>query len=120
MGNVKRRSIICYAVTAAIFLIVALWGIFALNPGDALGYSLLNFYLVMPLTSLVAGIFMGALQTRTKWIYPAVFGVLGVLIPNAVFSFTWSFVVLFFSLIPALAGVFAGCVVLRIRRGRRG
>jgi EamA domain-containing membrane protein RarD len=115
VGNVKRRSIICCGSTALVFLLVALWGVFALNPGDALGYSLLNFYLIMPVTSLVAGAFMGALKTRLKWIYPVVFGALGVLVPCAVFGSLWSVISLFFAFIPALAGVLVGSVILKIR-----
>lgn len=115
MNTTKRHYIICYGSTICIFLIIALWGMFGSIDGDALGYSILNFYLIMPLTSMINGLILGIKNIYLKWMFPVLFGILGFLIPRFVFG-SWDGIALIFSFIPALLGVSAGTLISKVRK----
>jgi len=114
----KKITKLCYGITAGIFLVLLLWGILGSITGNELGYSLLSFYLIMPLTSLVIGIIIGIKNGYLKWLYPFVFGIFSLLVPRIIFGSWNSFdaIELFFSFIPALVGVGIGTLIGKIRK----
>lgn len=119
MNTSKKLSIISYGITACIFLVIALWGMFGSITGNEMGYCILNFYLIMPITSLIIGIIMGIKGTYLKWLYPILFGICGFIIPCLVFGFgSFDMIAVFFSFIPALLGVFIGFIIGKVR-GRK-
>jgi uncharacterized membrane protein YeaQ/YmgE (transglycosylase-associated protein family) len=77
-------------------------GIF-LTAGDEMGYCILDFYIIMPLTTLIISIIMTAKRAYLFWLYPIVFGILGILIPYLVFG-TFDIISIFFAFVPALIG----------------
>ncbi|MDR3120980.1 MAG: hypothetical protein LBU58_06565 [Clostridiales bacterium] len=117
MNTAKRHSIICYGITICIFVIIALWGmgIFGSITGDEMGYSILSFYLIMPLTSITVGLIMGIKGLYWKWPYPVLVGILGFIIPRFVFGVS-EIITLFSSFIPALLGVSIGTLIRKVRK----
>ena len=107
-GN-RKTAAICYGISAAVFLLIYFWGEFWLCPGDELGYSLLSFYLIMPLTAFIISAVLSAKNCVFLWLYPVVFGILGFLIPFAVFV-SLGPIMFCLALIPSLLGILAGSV----------
>ena len=113
-----KISIISYGVSALIFLAIGLWGIF-LPEGDEMGYVLLNFYIIMPLTTLIASIIISMKKGYLFWLYPVFVGLLSIIIPFVVFS-TFDEVDLFFAFFPALIGLIIGLIGNKIKLSVRG
>jgi hypothetical protein len=126
MTATKKFTIICYGITFAVFLAILLWGFFGSITGNELGFSLLNFYLLMPVTSFVMALILGIIVPpikpcasrrsfqRMKWLYPVIFGACGFAIPSVIFGST-DLICLFFSFVPALIGLGIGQLVSRLR-----
>ncbi len=110
----KKVSALCYGITFLVFLAIFLWGTFGVPPGDEMGFSLLNFYLLMPCVSFVAALVLGAQNARAKWIYPIFAGILGFAVPALVFGGV-DWISLFFSFIPSVAGLGIGVFVRALR-----
>ncbi len=87
-----------------------------MNRGDEMGFSVLNFYIIMPLVSFITALIVGIKDAYMKWVYPVVFGVYGLFIPVLIFN-SFDFIALFFSFIPALAGVGIGWLINK-KKGR--
>jgi len=124
MSANKKLSVIGYGITAFIFLMLTLWlmGVFGSYTGDEIGVWFLSMYITMPITSLVIGIILGVKGTFLKWLYPFVFGIYAVLLPdlvsfrfNSSFNFYFKVSTLFIVFIPALLGVFAGALINKFR-----
>lgn len=92
-------------------------GLFFLSPGDEMGYSILNFYLLLPLTALICSLLLGLRSHWMKWLAPVLFGLLGWLLPWAVFHATDA-MFLMLTFVPALIGLLTGRLVCRIRKKR--
>lgn len=114
-ASIKKVSIVSYGVSFGIFVIIALWGKLFLKSGDEIGYVLMNFYFIMPMLSLAIGIVLGVKDAYLKWAYPIVFGILGIVIPAFVFSNSWDWISIFFSLIPASLGLVIGVLINKSR-----
>lgn len=113
-----RKHTASIAATAAfvtITLIIWLWGIFFLQPGDEMGYSLLNFYFFLPLTALICSIIIGKRQTRAKWFIPLLFGAIGGVLPYAVFH-SFDMIFLLFAFVPSVIGLMAGIFIRKIKK----
>ena len=116
--NSKKIFYICGGITFFIFLIIFIWGIF-LNSGDEMGYAVLSFYIIMPVTSFVMALILSISNAYFKWLYPIIFGLIGFFIPPIVFKGSWGWIALFFSMIPALLGLAIGLIIqLIIQKGR--
>lgn len=113
--NSQHLSKIIYGLSFFVFLVISLWGMFFLDPGDEMGYVILNFYIIMPLTSFIMGIILTVKNETLKWEYPVIFGLFGVIIPIAVFNGSWDWISLFFSLIPGFIGLFIGLLINKFR-----
>lgn len=114
--NIKNLSKIIYGLSFLIFLIIFLWGILFLDNGDEMGYVVLNFYIIMPLTSLIMAIILGMKDGNLKWGYPIIFGILGIIIPALVFKGSWDWISIFFSLIPGFIGLLIGLLINKYKR----
>ena len=104
-------AITAFVTVAAIGLIE---GLFFLQPGDEMGYAIFYFYLFMPLAALVCTGILGAKKGKIKWFAPFLFGVIGGLLPWAVFHST-NLIFVFFAFIPSLIGVLSGNIILYVR-----
>ncbi len=118
MISTKRLSVICYCVTFFIFLAIFLWGMLGLTSGDEMGFSVLNFYLIMPGISFVAALLLGIKDAYMKWLYPIFAGIPGFIIPFLIFGST-NMVSLFFSFIPSVIGLGIGLLVWKIRSSNK-
>ncbi|MCB2294769.1 hypothetical protein LGK95_14815 [Clostridium algoriphilum] len=109
INSSKKISLLCYGVSALFFFTIGLWGVF-LSAGDEMGYCLLNFYIVMPLTTLIASLIISLKKGYLFWFYPVFVGLLGIIIPFVVFS-TFDGIDLFFAFFPALIGLIIGLII---------
>ncbi|MBU3102059.1 MULTISPECIES: hypothetical protein [Clostridium] len=109
INSSKKISIICYGISALIFGAIYILGVF-LSEGDEMGYCLLNFYIVMPLTTLIVSLIISIKKGYLFWCYPVFVGLLGIIIPFAVFS-TFEMLSLFFAFFPALIGLIIGIII---------
>ncbi|MCB2305663.1 hypothetical protein LGL08_00345 [Clostridium estertheticum] len=112
MNNInssKKISIICYGISALIFGAIYIFGVF-LSDGDEMGYCLLNFYIVMPLTTLIVSLIISIKKGCLFWCYPVFVGLLGIIIPFAAFR-TFEMLSLFFAFFPALIGLIIGMII---------
>ncbi|MGH4051539.1 MAG: hypothetical protein ACREVX_09320 [Clostridium sp.] len=109
INSQKRISIMCYGFSALVFFAIGLQGIF-LAAGDEIGYCVLDFYIIMPLTSLIASLIISMKNGYLFWFYPIFFGLLGIMIPFLVFR-TFDGIDLFFAFFPALIGLIIGLII---------
>ncbi len=117
MVSSKRLSLICFCATFFVFLTIFLWGIFGLTSGDEMGFSVLNFYLIMPSVFFAAALLLGIKNAYMKWAYPVFAGILGFIVPSLVFSgINW--ISLFFSFFPSMIGLGIGTLVWKLRARR--
>lgn len=114
MDSRKRVSIVGYGITLLTFIVILLFCKFYMKPGQEMGYTILNFYIISPAISFVVGLNMGILNAYLKWIYPIFSGLFcfAVLI---IFPGSWDWICLFFSLIPALLGLLIGFKIWKVR-----
>lgn len=80
VNNIKGRGkfyLLVYFLVWAISIAIFWLG----GKSDAMGYSLLVFFLVLPVTSLILSIFIGQDEkwTKSKWLMPIFFGVMHML-----------------------------------------
>lgn len=69
ISKIIKSNILYYYLTALVFtlLIVATFYIF---PFDAMGNSSLNFYIILPVVSLILGFLAGGAKSYAKWGFP--------------------------------------------------
>ena len=65
----------------------------------------------MPLVSLVSAFILGLKNASLKFLYPVLFGALGIIISAFIFMGTWDLISIVFSLVPALIGLVIGIFV---------
>lgn len=108
----RKHTITVAAIS--VFILVAIYilvyGMFFLQPGDEMGYSILCFYLGLPFTAFVCSIVAGVRESRIKWFLPLIFGVIGAILPFAIFQ-SMDMICVFFALIPSIIGLVIGVVV---------
>ncbi|OPJ60416.1 hypothetical protein [Clostridium oryzae] len=104
----KRISIIGYSISTVLFMIIAASGI-SLQGGDELGYYILNFYIIMPLSTVITAYFITLKKGYLFWLYPIYVGILGEVIPFLIFH-TFDIISLFFAFFPALLGLVIGII----------
>lgn len=102
----KNIGFISSIVAAVINILILVWG-FNINGGDEMGYSLIAFYAVMPITSLVTCIIMS--RNRFKGTIPVavILSAAAFLIPFAIFG-TFDWISVFFGLVPCIIGLSIG------------
>jgi len=106
---------VCNAVTLIIFIAVTIWGLLFLNPGDEMGYALLSFYLIIPVSSFVIAFILTKTNTNLIWLYPVVFGLFGFFIPTLIFHASWGWFAALYVAAPALLGLLIGSGIQKIR-----
>lgn len=74
--RIRTKAVIIAAVYLVIWtvLLITFW---TMQPADAMGYALLAFYLVLPVTTLVLSVAIGRDDAfgRSRWLVAIVFGV---------------------------------------------
>lgn len=92
-----------------IFCVIGLTGMF-LSAGDEIGYCVLNFYIIMPLITLIVSLIISMKIAYMFWFYHVFVGILGIIIPFVLFR-TFDEIALFFGFIPALIGLIIGLTI---------
>lgn len=106
-SNIKI-SIICYGISILIFGGIYREGV-VLKPGDEIGYCLIFFYAIMPISTFIVSLIITLKRGYLFWLYPIIFGVLAELISFEIFG-TYDIISLFFALIPAVVGLGIGLI----------
>ena len=95
---------------------VAIWALVIMTfwlggRSDAMGFSLVNFYLILPASTIIISIFIGSSDgwSNCKWLMLLFFGLMNMLAPYATFSLA-NMISLQFSLLrwPDLSGMLPG------------
>lgn len=105
----KRIAIICYGISLLIFLVIGLFGV-SLPAGDEMGYTVLNFYILMPLATSSISLIISFKRGCAFWLYPVFAVFSGAIISFAVFN-TFYMIDLIVTLIPALFGLVIGLFI---------
>ncbi|WP_294499965.1 helix-turn-helix transcriptional regulator [uncultured Gemmiger sp.] len=123
-GRLARRiTVLAYLVVWALVILVFWLG----GRQDALGYSLVNLYLVLPVTTLAVSVVMGLDEgwRGVRWLMLLLLGLLYMLVPYATFSLAnmASFgqlrlpeaAAMLPGILCAAAGMGIGCLVRRLK-----
>jgi hypothetical protein len=109
IGRSKIRiSMICYCASILVFVMIYISGVY-LKPGNEMGYCLLSFYLIMPLSTFIVAFIISMNRGYLFWFYPIFFGFFGEFIPYQIFR-SFDFIGLFFAFIPAVLGIMLGLI----------
>lgn len=104
---------------ATIWLAILIWGLFFLQSGDEMAYSLLTFYFALPITSLICCIVIGKKDTRIKYLIPFLFGFAGTILPSFISHCGFDEIHLYFSIIPSAIGLLIGISIKYFKKKRR-
>ncbi len=115
--NNRREIVKWILVFAFVAAIVLVWGKILLKPGDEMGYSILGFYIALPIVSLISSYKIARTSDTIKWGIPLLYGVVGYLIPYAVFG-TMDSIALVFCFIPASLGLLIGNIIIKRHGGK--
>ena len=111
MPNIRKTfTILCYAISFAIYTAILLWGVLGDHHGSFFGYGMLSFYLVLPATSFVYSLLSALMKIHLKWLYPFLFSAYGLMIPLIVFPNMFSDVWIF-CIVPAFLGYGIGMLL---------
>ena len=88
MGLGNKLKILQVGIYLAVWSIALLMFWFATQPDDAMGYSVLVFYLLLPIVTLNVSLFIGLDSGwgKGKWLMPLFFGVMYMLEGYGTFS----------------------------------
>lgn len=123
----RRITVLAYLVVWALVILTFWLG----GRQDAMGYALVNLYLVLPVTTLAASAAVGLDEgwRGIRWLMLLFFGVLYMLVPYATFSLAnmASFgqlrlpeaAAMLPGILCAAAGMGIGCLVRRLKQRRR-
>jgi len=110
-----KKVLLCYGVSILIYALILLWGI-SIDPMGLFGYVLISFYFLLPVTSFIFSLLLSITNSRTKWLYPFLFGAFGTAIAIIVLQrMSWILDVLPILIAPAFAGLVISLVIQKIR-----
>lgn len=115
MHNIALAAISVFLTFAVICLV---HGIFFLYSGDEMGYSILYFYLLMPLLAFICSLVTGMSKSNIKWSTPIVFGAVAYLLPLAVFHAS-DIIFIYTTIIPSILGLLIGVLCRYFRQKRK-
>ena len=116
--KVKDKSDVFSISVLVSYLVImgalVLFGMFGTAGSDAMGYSLLAYYVMLPVLSLIVAMMLGNRRHPVKWIAPVLFAGVGYVMPIPVFGTTECFTALM-AFVPALVGFVIGTASFAIR-----
>lgn len=83
--------------------------------GNEMGYSVLFFYILMPVSSFITNLLSSMLGGMMKYLFLIVYPILGVAMPIIIFASGYQSISLYFGLIPTVAGFIIGTFVKMMR-----
>ncbi|MBR3772213.1 MAG: hypothetical protein IKL07_08090 [Clostridium sp.] len=108
------HSMIIFGSYMVIMVALTLFGAYGMSGSDAMGYSFLTYYMVLPAGSFIAAMFLGNRRHPIKWIAPFIFAVVGYVMPLPVFGYSLLFNALM-AFIPAVIGFLIGLGIQAIQ-----
>ncbi len=113
--RLRRHSAAVAAATAfvVVFLALLVWSCF-MDGSDAMGYALIAFYLILPLSGLLCALWLGLKPGKIKWLAPVAFGLVAGLLPQLVFGYT-EFGFFGFIFLASLVGSVIGHIIYCIK-----
>ena len=121
---IKWIPILCYALVWGVSVAV-FW---CSDPSDAMGYSLVFLWIVLPAAAFAASIFAGMLFQKAKWFFPPAFGLFYMLAEYATFSTANNltfhrvnppeFILLFIGTAISLLGVWIGHLIQKKKKAK--
>lgn len=106
MASIKKWF--WFALNIIVFLGILFWGAFGYIRGNEMGFTFMNFYILMPLVSFVCG-FLTYKNLKLLSIFQSVVvGALGFAIPYLLFRNYSLFLNLAIAFIPSIIGVMIG------------
>ncbi|MBR3955022.1 MAG: zf-HC2 domain-containing protein [Clostridia bacterium] len=111
----KKIQIKLLLIAVLLMTVVSiLWGLVLMQPGDEMAYSLLVFYLLIPLTScIVCGILTG--KTRIiRWLAPFCFAAINTVLPLLVFG-TAEFILTALAFACGIVGMLGAFIILFVK-----
>ena len=105
----KRLEKLAYITSAVVFIAVGVWGQL-LSPGDEIGYVVFGLSVLLPVVSFIMSFLLAKVGSTTKYVYPVVFGILGIIIPYIVFN-NLDLIAVVYSLVPSLLGLGLGRLI---------
>lgn len=116
-GKQDVFSIVVLGVYLAVMASIVLEGVYGMDGSDAMGYSILAYYMVLPALSLIAAMLLGVRRHPVKWLAPVLFAVVGYAMPVPVFKYADTFTALV-ALISAVIGLGLGLGIMAFRKIR--
>lgn len=134
-NTVKSRQRLSKIILVTAYLLIWTMSVLVFwlgGRGDAMGYSILFFYLILPVTTLVISVFIGKDRgwENWRWVMLLFFGVMYMLAPYATFSLSNMMAFDKFNaieigdMLPGIlcsaAGMTAGSAIRAMGKGKRG
>jgi hypothetical protein len=114
--NIKeliRANILYYYITAMVYILLMLAALYFF-PTDGVGSSQIDFYIVIPIVSLILGFLAGGVNSCAKWAFPLYVALLCFCMTVFIYGFEdWTLVLLGF--LTSFAGVTVRHLILRNR-----
>ena len=87
-SKTKLSKIILLSVYLFIWALSEIVFWFFTQPSDAMGYSLMFIWIIMPVTTFIVSLIIGknGFFGKVKWVLPAVFGIMFMLVPYSTLS----------------------------------
>lgn len=122
------KEVFCYIVYTSIWLLLLLWFWIGLPADGAMSYSIISFYLVLPISSLVISYMLGIQKIWIKWVSPIFFGCMAMMLSFLTFDLANTlsfhnqhvpdFKMALVSSIPSLIGLSISTGITTIKRRR--
>lgn len=106
------KIILFFLVTHIVILI---YGKYFMDPGDAMGYSLLFFFLITPLFAFIGSFLIGKRKTKLKWAAPILFSGVATYIPIVVFNSTGALQGTL-TLVASIVGLLLGVIIFHSKK----
>lgn len=114
LHNLTLSAISVFITISALLMI---WGVVFQRVEDEIGYSLVAFYLIMSLLSIICSAVWASGRSKTKFFAPIIFGAMGFMLPFTVFQ-SFDVICLFFAFIPSLIGLLIGLCVYSFNKDK--
>jgi len=112
----KATPLLCYGISLIVYTAVLLWGILGefRDYGSYIGYGVISFYFILPITSFASAMILALRDTYMKWLYPFTFSIFGIAIPLLITPVllpnVW-----FTCVLPAFFGLGTGLFIKKLR-----
>ncbi len=83
--------------------------------GNEMGYSVIFFYILLPVSSFITNLLSSMLGGMMKYLFLLIYPIFGIALPIIVFTSGYQSLSLYFGLIPSVAGFIIGTFIKMMR-----